>query len=204
MIHIDRSLRIFVSTIPAAFTSKKIHMKKMTATTPSHTIAGHDESSLHLFLEELRDVLGTEKHQLRLFPLLKKAASSLKLQNMMARSLDDVQDHISRLGQVFILMGQKPQSNPPEAILGLGRDAEEIIALTAKGSATRDAALILVAQQIEHYEIAVYGSLAQMARNLEQDEVLDLLETTLCEEKEADDLLTALAENYINVEASQE
>src|SRR5258706_16248551 len=115
MIHFGRSLRIFVLTILPAFTSKKIHMKKMTATIPSQSIAGH-ESALHLFLEELKDILGTEKHQLLLFPLLKKAASSLKLQNMMARNLDDVREHISRIEQVFILMGQKPQSNPPEAI----------------------------------------------------------------------------------------
>lgn len=190
--------------MPQVFTSKKIHMKKTTLAAPPQTITGQDEKILYLFLEELKDILGTEKHQLLLFPMLKKAASSLKLQNTMARSLDDARDHISRIEQVFILIGQKPRSNPPEAIFGLGRDAEEVIALTEKGSATRDAGLILIAQQIEHYEIAVYGNLAQMARNLELDEVLDLLEATLYEEKEADDLLTALAENYINVEASRE
>jgi len=167
-------------------------------------MTGQDEKALHLFQEVLKDILGTENHQLLLFPMLKKAASSLKLQNTMARSLDDAREHISRLEQVFILLGQKPLSNPPEAIFGLGRDAEQVISVTEKGSATRDAGLILVAQQIEHYEISVYGNCAQMARNLELDEILDLIEANLFEEKETDDLLTALAENYINAEASLE
>jgi ferritin-like metal-binding protein YciE len=69
---------------------------------------------------------------------------------------------------------------------------------------TRDAGLIVAAQKLDHYEISAYGSLATYARTLEYDPIEDLLELTLYEEKEADELLTALAENYINTEASRE
>ncbi|HVU57037.1 MAG TPA: DUF892 family protein [Puia sp.] len=157
-----------------------------------------------LFLDELRELYGAEKHQTTVLPLLKKAASSLRLQNMLANHLYTTREHISRLEEIFNLLGKKPEARQSEAILGIGREAEIAIETTEKGTATRDAGLIVAVQKLEHYEISSYGSLAQLARTLEYDEILDLLEMTLYEEKEADDLLTALAENYINTEASRE
>ncbi len=62
----------------------------------------------------------------------------------------------------------------------------------------------MAAQKVEHYEIATYGGLAQLARTLGQDEVASILETTLAEEKETDELLTQIAENDVNYEASAE
>lgn len=156
------------------------------------------------FLDELREIYGAEKHQIVVLPLLKKAASSLKLQNMLAYHLDATREHISRLEEIFGLLGKTPEARQSEAMLGIGREAETVIESTEKGTATRDAGLVVAAQKLEHYEISSYGSLAQLARTLEYDDILDILETTLYEEKEADDLLTALAENYINTEASRE
>jgi len=157
-----------------------------------------------LFLDELREMYGAEKHQLMILPLLKKAASSLSLQNVLAHHLDTTREHITRLERVFRLLGKRSVARDSEAILAIGREAETVIGTTRKGSATRDAGLIVVAQKIEHYEISSYGSLAQLARTQEYDDVLDILETSLYEEKEMDDVLTALAENYINVEAGRE
>ncbi|MBN9385025.1 MAG: DUF892 family protein [Chitinophagaceae bacterium] len=157
-----------------------------------------------LFFGELREIYGAEKHQIMIFPLLKKAASSLQLQNALANHLDTTREHITRLEKVFRMLGKRPAARESEAILGIGREAETVIGTTKKGTATRDAGLIVTAQKLEHYEISSYGSLAQMARTLEYDDILDILETILYEEKEFDDLLTALAENYINTEASRE
>jgi ferritin-like metal-binding protein YciE len=157
-----------------------------------------------LFLEELKELYGAEKHQLLILPMLKKAASSLKLQNVLASHLDDTRVHIVRLEETFEKMGQKAEGRLSEAILGLTREGEIVIEATQKGTATRDAGIIVAAQKLEHYEITGYGSLAQHARTLEYDEIEELLELTLFEEKEADDLLTALAENYINIEAKGE
>ena len=157
-----------------------------------------------LFLNELRELYGAEKHQLVVLPLLKKAASSLKLRNVLASHLDDTREHIHRLEQVFAQMRRVAEALPPEAIYGITREAEQVIASTPAGSATRDAGLIIAAQKLEHYEISAYGSLATHARTMDLEEIENLLELTLYEEKETDELLTAVAENYINTEASRE
>ena len=69
---------------------------------------------------------------------------------------------------------------------------------------TRDAAIIMAAQKVEHYEIATYGGLVQLAKTIGRDEVADILAQTLEEEKEADQLLSEIAESSINEEAQQE
>jgi ferritin-like metal-binding protein YciE len=136
--------------------------------------------------------------------MLKKAASSLKLRNVLTSHLDDTREHIHRLDQAFAKMRRVAEALPPEAIFGIAREAELVIASTQPGTATRDAGLIIAAQKLDHYEISAYGSLATYARTMDYDHIEDLLELTLYEEKEADELLTALAENYINAEASRE
>jgi ferritin-like metal-binding protein YciE len=179
-------------------------MKKTIGQTPSGKEIPKDSSLEKLFLEELKELYGAEKHQLLVLPLLKKAASSQKLQNVLASHLDDTHEHIRRLETIFDQMGQSAEPRASEAILGITREGEMVIGGTEKGSATRDAGIIVAAQKLEHYEITGYGSLAQHARTLEYDEIEEILELTLYEEKEADDLLTALAENYINAQASRE
>jgi ferritin-like metal-binding protein YciE len=163
-----------------------------------------DSSLEKLFLEELKELYGAEKHQLMVLPLLKKAASSQKLQNVLASHLDDTREHIGRLELIFEKMGQPAESRTSEAIMGITREGETVIGATEMGSATRDAGIIVAPQKLEHYEITGYGSLAQHARTLEYDDIEEILELTLYEEKEIDDLLTALAENYINAQASRE
>ncbi|HEV9035137.1 MAG TPA: DUF892 family protein [Puia sp.] len=157
-----------------------------------------------LFLNELRELYGAERHQLTVLPLLKKAASSLKLRNVLSSHLEDTREHIHRLDQVFAKLRRVAEALPPEAIFGITREAEQVIATTPAGSATRDAGLIVAAQKMQHYEISAYGSLATYARTMDEDDIESLLELTLYEEKETDELLTALAENYINAEASRE
>jgi ferritin-like metal-binding protein YciE len=157
-----------------------------------------------LLLDELKDIYGAEKHQLLLLPLIKNAASSLKLRSVLAGHLDITREHVRRLEEVFDILGQTAEERRSEAMLGIVRETETVIGETAPGTATRDAGLILSAQKLEHYEIATYGSLSQLARTLEHDEPADILESILYEEKDVDDLLTSLAENYINGEASRE
>ena len=84
------------------------------------------------------------------------------------------------------------------------KEAESVIEDTEEGSWTRDVALIIAAQKVEHYEIAAYGGLATLAKTMGKPEIKELLGQTLEEEKETDELLTQLAENNINEAASQE
>jgi ferritin-like metal-binding protein YciE len=111
---------------------------------------------------------------------------------------------VSRLEQVFELMGEKARGKKCEAMEGLVKEAESVIEDTEEGTSTRDVALIIAAQKVEHYEIAAYGGLATLAKTLGMNEIKELLGQTLEEEKETDELLTQLAENNINQSASQE
>jgi ferritin-like metal-binding protein YciE len=163
-----------------------------------------DSQLEQLLLNELRELYGAEKQQLIVLPLLKKAASSLKLKNVLSNHLDDTREHIRRLDAIFGMLYTPAEAHAPETIFGITRETEQVIATTASDTATRDAGLIVAAQKLDHYEISSYGSLATHARTLDLDEVEELLELSLYEEKESDDLLTALAENYINTQASRE
>ena len=111
---------------------------------------------------------------------------------------------IDRLEKVFQQMGKRPQGKKCEAMQGLIEESEEIITETKNDTFTRDAALIIAAQKVEHYEIASYGGLAQLARTMNKKGIANTLATTLNEEKKTDDLLTRIAEKGINVEAAEE
>ena len=87
---------------------------------------------------------------------------------------------------------------------GLIKEGESVIEETEDGSMTRDVGIIIAAQKVEHYEIATYGGLAQIATTMGLDEAADLLNETLEEEKQTDELLTEIAENNINWQAEQE
>ena len=157
-----------------------------------------------LFLEELRDIYWAEKHLVKALPKMEKAASSEELANAFNEHLAVTQEQVTRLEQVFELLGEKPRGKKCEAMEGLVKEAESVIEDTEEGTSTRDVALIIAAQKVEHYEIATYGGLATLAKTMGINQVKELLGQTLEEEKETDELLTQLAENNINAAASQE
>jgi len=156
------------------------------------------------FGEELKDIYWAEKHLTKAIPKMVKAASSEELKNAFNEHLEVTKTHVTRLEQVFELLGKKAQAKKCEAMEGLTKEADSIVEDTEKGTATRDVGLILAAQKVEHYEIATYGGLAQLARTLQLDDVAEILESTLNEEKEADETLTSIAENDINYQAAEE
>ncbi|RYG01673.1 MAG: DUF892 family protein, partial [Chitinophagaceae bacterium] len=90
------------------------------------------------------------------------------------------------------------------AMDGILREVNSIISETKKGSMTRDAALIIAGQKVEHYEIATYGGLVQLAVTMDLRKAADLLDKTLNEEEQTDRLLTHIAEGHINMEAEDE
>jgi ferritin-like metal-binding protein YciE len=108
------------------------------------------------------------------------------------------------LEQVFEKLGKKAIGKKCEAMEGITKEGEGIIEETEKGTATRDVGLILAGQKVEHYEIATYGGLVQLAKTLSHNDIARILEQTLSEEKEADELLTSVAENNVNYEAAEE
>lgn len=157
-----------------------------------------------LFIEELRDIYGAEKQLSQALPKMKKAATSPDLAMAFDDHLRVTQNQITRLEQIFEAVGRRPDAKKCEGMEGLIKEGESVIQDTEAGSATRDVGLIVSAQKVEHYEIAAYGSLRQLARTIDKDNVSKLLEQTLQEEKETDMLLSNLAETLINQEASSE
>ncbi|HEY8688419.1 MAG TPA: ferritin-like domain-containing protein [Chitinophagaceae bacterium] len=172
----------------------------------SNTSSQHEQSSLleELFLDELKDIYWAEKHLLKALPKMAKAATSDELTQAFTDHLEATRGHVTRLEKAFGLLGKKVQAKKCEAMAGLTKEGDGIIEDTEKGTLTRDVGLIMAAQKVEHYEIATYGSLAQLAKTLGKTDLAGLMVQTLEEEKETDQLLTSIAENNINVEATAE
>ena len=164
---------------------------------------GHKENLSKIFEDSLKDIYWAEKYLTKALPKMSKAAYDETLSKAFTDHLAETEGQIERLEQVFNHLGKKAQSKKCPAMEGLVEEGKEAIEEYEKGYA-RDAALIIAAQKVEHYEIATYGGLAQLARTLGLDEVSDILAETLEEEKETDELLTGIAENNINYEAAQE
>jgi len=117
---------------------------------------------------------------------------------------EETQLHVTRLENVFSLIGEEANATKCHAMAGIVDEGSDIIDATDEGSAQRDVGLIFAAQKAEHYEIATYGGLVQLAKTLGYNEAATALNKTLQTEKEADLLLTQIAEKNVNYQASLE
>lgn len=164
-----------------------------------------DETMLkELFTEELKDIYYAEKLLLKALPKMSKAATSEELRDAFNEHLAVTEGQVGRLEQVFEMLDLPARGKKCDAMEGLVKEAQSAIEELPKGTMVRDAGLIIHSQKIEHYEIAGYGSLVQLARTMNENEIADLLEETLNEEKEADQMLTELAVSGINLSAEGE
>jgi ferritin-like metal-binding protein YciE len=157
-----------------------------------------------LFLDELRDIYWAEKHLTKAMPKMRKAATSQELGAAFERHLAETEGQIQRIEQVFEMLGEKAKAVKCEAMEGLVKEAQGLMDELPKGTMVRDAGLIIASQKVEHYEIAAYGSLVQLAKTMGKSEVAEILAQTLQEEKRTDELLTQLAESGINIAAGEE
>lgn len=162
-------------------------------------------SMLHeFFMDALKDIYWAEKALVKGLQKMAKNTTSEDLKAAFEDHREVTQVQIERLEQVFELMGKKAQAKKCPAMQGLLEESVETIEETEDDTYTRDCALIVSAQKAEHYEIAAYGSLVTLARAMGHTEAADLLQETLDEEKETDQLLTQIAEGHINEEALTE
>jgi len=162
------------------------------------------ESLRELFLHELKDIYYAENKLINTLPRMAEAATTNDLKMALRNHLEETRNQASRLEQVFRSIGETPEEVTCEAMDGLVDEGEEVIDETAEGTLTRDAGIIISAQKVEHYEISAYGSLRTLARLLGYQEAARLLEQTLDEEKNADALLTDVAESFVNQRAMAE
>ncbi|GAA0880826.1 ferritin-like domain-containing protein [Algoriphagus jejuensis] len=163
-----------------------------------------DSKFSQLFLDELKDIYWAEKHLVKALPAMAKGATSKKLVKAIENHLEETKEHVSRLEEVFSLLGKKPEAKKCDAMEGLIEEAKSILEDTDSDTMVRDAGIIIASQKVEHYEIASYGSLVALAQVMGQSEAEKILSQTLKEEKKADSDLTKLAESEINEEAAVE
>jgi ferritin-like metal-binding protein YciE len=187
--------------------SKGASAKKSSAKSSSKTksTSRSDESNAfrELFIEELKDIYWAEKALVKALPKVAAEVSNEELKEALENHLSETEEQVSRLEQVFEVLGEEAEGKKCEAMQGLIKESEEIISETEEG-AVRDAGIILAAQKIEHYEIATYGTLCTFARILGENDAVALLEDTLNEEKTADETLSQIAESIVNMDALEE
>jgi ferritin-like metal-binding protein YciE len=156
-----------------------------------------------LYIDELRDLYNAENQLLKALPKMAKAASSEDLKDAFEKHLEQTKGHVERLEQVFEQLGEKPKGKTCRAMKGLIEEGSEILKEGGEQSVV-DAGIIVAAQKVEHYEIAGYGSVRTFAHLLGQNKAAELLQATLDEESETNELLNRLAESIINPDAVKE
>ena len=105
-------------------------------------------------VDSLKDMYWAEKHLTKALPKLEKAATSEELKQALQDHLTVTEEQVARLEQVFELMGKKAQAKKCDAMEGLSKEADSIVEETEEGTMTRDVAIIIACQKVEHYEIA--------------------------------------------------
>jgi len=155
-----------------------------------------------LLEDEIKDIYDAEKQLTKALPKLAKKATAPELKEAFDEHLQQTEEHIARLEQVFEQMEMPVRGKKCEGMQHLIAEGNEMIA-EAEDDATRDALLIAAAQKCEHYEICSYGTIRVWANLLGKTEVGTLLEDTLEEEKSADSKLTQIAEGFVNQRAAE-
>lgn len=158
---------------------------------------------MKLFEDELKDIYWAEKALMKAIPKMIKNATAPELIEALTSHLEETENQVTRLEQVFESIEKKAVAKKCEAMEGLIKEAGEIMESCEPG-AMCDAGIISAGQKVEHYEIATYGTLRQFAETLGLTEAATLLEATLNEEKAADEKLSEVATGAINIEAAEE
>jgi ferritin-like metal-binding protein YciE len=153
-----------------------------------------------LLIDELRDIYHAEKQLVKALPKMAKAAKADKLRQAFEHHLEETKGQVERLEEVFEKLDVRASGKRCEAMEGLIEEAKEMIE-EIKTPEVLDAALVVGAQKVEHYEIASYGSVRELAVALGETEVAKLLDETLAEEKQADQKLNRLAISDVNKSA---
>lgn len=154
-----------------------------------------------VFQLQLENLYDAEKQIVKALPKMIAQASSEELAEALQEHLDQTKEQVTRLEVIFGRMGEEPGARKCEGIEGLIGEGEKSIA-DLKKSPALDITLIAVAQKVEHYEIASYGTACAIAEILGQQDAFDLLQTTLEEEINADESLSDIADAIITGDAA--
>ena len=155
------------------------------------------KSFLDLFVDQLQDAYSAESQLTKALPKLIKSAHTPTLRTGLEKHLEETKHQKSRLEEICKELNVKPTGNDCEAMQGLIEEGTEIMEMDLEPE-VRDAGLIGAAQKVEHYEIALYGTLCAFAKQLGYLEIAAILQETLDEEKKADQTLSRVATTLVN------
>lgn len=155
-----------------------------------------------LFRDTLADIYHAEVQLTKALPKLAKAADAEQLKQAFTDHLEETENHVQRLEEVFDTLDKRPPRKVCKAMKGLIEEGGEILEADGEPSVI-DAALIGAAQRVEHYEIAAYGCARTLAELLGNQTAADLLQQTLDEEAAADQKLTKIARTIVNPQAAE-
>jgi len=162
------------------------------------------DSMKALLVDELRDIYDAEKRLTKAIPKLAKKATNDQLRSALEEHLEETEQQVQRLEQAFEHLGERAKAKPCAGMKGIIEEGDEHVGEDYDDDDLRDAVIIGSAQRVEHYEMAAYGTAIAHARLLEENDVVELLEESLGEEKAADEKLTEIAESVVNLEAADE
>jgi len=158
------------------------------------------EAIEELLVAQLRDILHAEKQLLKALPKMAKAARSTQLQSLMQTHLGETEAQVERLNQSLEILGAPARAKPCKGMAGLVEEGEDVMKdFEDKDDAPADLALIGAAQRVEHYEIAAYTTARNLALQLRQPAVVQLLTMSLGEEQNAGQLLDQVAQPLMSV-----
>ena len=160
------------------------------------------ETLRDLYVEQLHDLYSAETQLVDALPKMAKAAANMQLQQAFTAHLTQTKGHVQRLEKIFTQLGEDTKGPTCKGMKGLISEGDEMIKTKGEPAAI-DAGLIAAAQRVEHYEIAGYGCVRTYAHQLGDTTSEKLLQQTLDEEGAADQKLTTLAEEVINIEAER-
>ena len=155
-----------------------------------------------LMVNDLKDIYNAEHMALRAYPRMVQAVRHPELKEAMQLHLEQTQDQVERLDEIFAKLGQSNDGEASAAMHGLIEEAEELLQ-PERQTEVRDVALLAAAQKIAHYEIAGYGTVITYAEQLGREDVAETLKKTLHEEKQNDKTLSKLAEDVINLDTRE-
>ncbi len=162
-------------------------------TVTKQTMENASDGLQALFLNSIKSIYWAENHLVKTLPKMENAAASTKLQEGIAKHLQQTKNQVQRLEQVFTMLGVKALAKKCDGMEGITKEGEGIVETTDTGTAARDAGVIMASQQVEHFEMAAYSGIIQLATQLGYNDIASLLQESLAEEQQTSQQLTQLA-----------
>lgn len=155
-----------------------------------------------LLTDELRDAFDAEKQLVKALRSMIRAAQSEELQEALSAHLDETTEHVATLESVFDVLDMKPRGKHCAGMAGILEEGKEAVA--EADEAVRDMVIIASSRRVEHYEMAAYMVLMDLATALGNDEIVEHFQGILDEEMAAEETLAELGRTLGEITEDEE